>query len=64
MAPSTLIHDFAFSAPTGERRGTGIRPRHSGRLLPVNVDHVTSEVIVVGTIGHQHPLVGRNAAGA
>jgi hypothetical protein len=49
---------------TGDRHGAGILPRHGGCPLPVNIDHVTSEIIVVGTIGHQHLLVGRNAAEA
>ena len=61
MAPSTLIQDFAFSAC---RRGTGIRPRQGGRLLPVHVDHVASEIMVLGTIGHHYRLLGDNAAGA
>jgi hypothetical protein len=49
---------------TGERRGTGILPRHGGRFSPVNVDQVAGELVVVGTIIHRRHLIESPAARA
>jgi hypothetical protein len=54
---------FCLRALTGKGRGTGILPRHGGCLLPVNVDHVTGEFVVVGTVIHRQDLIGGLAAG-
>ena len=42
---------------SGERRRTGILPRHGSGLPPVHIDHVAGEIQIVGIIDHYGCLV-------
>ena len=48
---------------SGERRRTGILPRHGSGLPPVHIDHVADELQIVGIIDHYGCLVDYRVEG-
>jgi len=48
---------------TGERRGSGVSPRHGWGFRPVHLDHVAGEGVFVAFVARFHGLIDRRAFG-